>query len=61
MDETYALFHIERVLGHRIDDNYPLSLFLRASKELKQYYEEKNQTQSGSKPMDKNEMTFGGR
>jgi len=41
--DTYVLFHIERVLGHWIDDTYPMSKFLRVKKELENYYEEKNE------------------
>ena len=42
------LFHIERLLGHRVDDNYPLSLYLRASKEIKNYIQEMKEANNGS-------------
>lgn len=43
-EDTYVLFHIERKMGHWIDDKYPLSKFLRVKKELENYVEEKNQS-----------------
>lgn len=41
-EDSFIPFHIERVLGHRVDDKYPLALYLRAQKELVNHFESKN-------------------